>query len=233
MISVQKTMVAGLVMGVLAGCGAGKVPPSDLPKGQLPVASPAGEYKIQIGDTLSIKFFYNKELNEDIVVRPDGRISLQLIPEVVAAGQTPAALAEHLESLYSGQMEHPEIAVIVRTFSAQRIYVDGEVKRPGELALVGPTTVMQAIAEAGGITDVGKLSEVIVVRRGLSGEPVVMRVDVKKARKGDDPSQDLGLVPYDVVYVPRTGIGNVNSWVDRYIRRNIPVSFGFRVDINP
>jgi len=230
MLGAERIVVTGLLVGVLAGCGSAmRVPPANFPKGALPVA-PEGEYKIQIGDQLSIKFFYNSELNEDVTVRPDGRLSLQLIPEVVAAGNTPAALVELLRHLYSDQLDKPEITVIVRTFSAQRIYVDGEVGKPGELALVGPVTVLQAIARAGGVTDTARSSEVLVVRRRQDGAPVVIRVNVDKARKGIDSSQDLGLVAYDVVYVPRTAIGNVNRWVDQYIRRNVPVSFSYRLD---
>ena len=232
MIGLRRVVVAGLLVGVFAACdSAKKLPVADLPKGQLPVV-PVGEYQIQIGDELSIKFFYNRELNEDVIVRPDGRISLQLIPEVVAAGQTPAALAGALGSLYSDQLDNPEIAVIVRTFSAQRVYVDGEVRKPGEMVLIGPLTVLQAIARAGGITDAAKPQEVLVVSRGPKGEPVVIRVNIKKATTGADPSQDLGLVPYDVVYVSRLAIANVNRWVDHYIRQNIPISFGFRLELD-
>ncbi len=188
------------------------------------------EYRIQAGDQLSIKFFYNKELNEDVTVRPDGRISLQLIPEVMAAGQTPSGLAEALRELYSAELERPEIAVIVRSFSAHRVYVDGEVNRPGEIPLIGRLTVLQAIARAGGTTDDARLRSVLLIRRDPEGLPRVFNLNVRKARKR--AMGDPVLMPFDIVYVPRTVIANVNSWVDHYIRRNIPVSFGFRLDID-
>jgi polysaccharide export outer membrane protein len=194
-------------------------------------SAPAAEYQIQLGDELGIKFFYNPDLNEEVVVRPDGRISLQLIPEVVAVGRSPIELGNELRRLYSTELDRPAITVLVRTFSAQRIYVDGEVEKPGELALIGPVTVLQAIARGGGAKPSARLKEVIVIRRGLDGEPTVLPVNLNHARNGTDPSQDIALMPYDVIFVPRTQIANVNKWIDQYLRQNIPFSFGFRLEI--
>src|SRR5665811_308373 len=84
---------------------------------------PAEEYRIQAGDQLDIKFFYNKDLNEQVTVRPDGRISLQLVRSIVAAGLTPEQLTDQLTKAYSAQIKDPEVAVIVRSFSSQRVYV--------------------------------------------------------------------------------------------------------------
>jgi len=201
-------------------------PPGQPPGGLEP------EYTIQVGDLLSVKFFYNKDLTEDVVVRPDGRISLQLIPEVLAAGRTPAGLAEVLRGLYSTQLDRPEIAVIVRSFTSQRIYVDGEVAKPGEILMSGPLTVLQAIARAGGTTYNAQPKHVLLIRREQDGSPRVLELDLKKARKSATPDRDPVLIPFDVVYVSKSGIAHVNTWVDQYIRKNIPVDFGFRIDVN-
>ena len=192
---------------------------------------PDAEYIIQVGDDLGVKFYYNSELNEEVTVRPDGRISLQLIPEAVAAGKTPAELGADLRDLYSQELDRPAITVLVRSFSAQRIYVGGEVEKPGEQALAGPLTVLQAIARAEGAKPTARLKEVLVIRRSPEGEPVVLPVDIAKVRNGIDISQDIHLLPYDVVFLPRTRIANVNKWVDEYVRQKIPFSFGFRIEI--
>jgi protein involved in polysaccharide export with SLBB domain len=214
---------AHLLLAVLAACGTPQAPASPQPSFSAEDALPE-EYEIQVGDHLGIKFFFNDTLNEEVIVRTDGRISLQLIPEIVAAGRTPAGLAELLEQQYSEELQDPEIAVIVRT-SAQRIFVDGEVEKPGEFALMGPLTVMQAIAQAGGLTEGARPEEVIVIRRRNSGEPEVIPFDLEAARAGEDPSQSIALEPFDVVYVPRSTIRDVNVWVDQYIRKNIPITF--------
>lgn len=188
------------------------------------------EYVIQQGDVLGIKFFFNPELNEEVTVRPDGRISLQLVPELVAAGRTPSDLTASLRELYGRQLDSPEISVIVRSFSAQRVYVDGEVNRAGELELVDGLTVLGAIASAQGLTDRARKEGILLIRRGDDGTPRVSELNVQRTRKGLQP--DPMLEPYDVVFVPMTGITQLNRWVEQYIKENIPVSFGFRLDVD-
>jgi protein involved in polysaccharide export with SLBB domain len=89
-------------------------------------------YIIQPGDQLDIKFFYNPELNENVTVRPDGLISLQLVDEVHASGLTPAQLDDLLTQKYSRELKKPMVTVIMRSFTMQRVYVGGEVNRQGE-----------------------------------------------------------------------------------------------------
>jgi polysaccharide biosynthesis/export protein len=164
-------------------------------------------YVIQPGDTLSVKFFFNPELNEeDVIVRPDGRISLQLIHEVKAANLTAPQLTALLAEKYKGQLKNPEIAVIVRTVrDPYRIYVDGQVAHPGEFEIVGSLSVLQAIARAGGLKeDTAKSSEVKVIRRGPDGKPFVININLNEVLKGRDLSQDISLHPYDILYVPRS-----------------------------
>ena len=114
------------------------------------------EYHLNPGDVLDIKFFYNPELNETVMVRPDGHISLQLANEIMAAGLTPEELRKSLTERYGKEINKPELSIIVRSFSMQRVYIDGEVNRPGMLPLVGPVTIHQAIAAAGGFRETAR-----------------------------------------------------------------------------
>jgi len=187
---------------------------------------PLQDYLIQPGDSLDIKFFYNPELNDLVVVRPDGRISLQLAPEIPAAGLTPAQLTRDLEAKYEKELANPGITIIVRSFSSQRVYVDGEVNKPGMVALLGPLTVLQSIAEAGGAKDTAKTDRVLIIRKSQDNKPQAIEVNLDEIRKAADGSQNLLLAPYDVVFVPKSTIANVNQFIDQYIRRNIPIPFG-------
>ena len=174
---------------------------------QKPVTIDDERYIIQPGDTLSIKFFFNPELNEEnLIVRPDGHISLQLVHEVKAANLTPAQLKVLLAEKYGGQLKNPEIAVIVRSVrEPYRIYVDGQVRTPGEYEIVGSLSVLQAIARAGGMSvDSAKTSDVKVIRRDQDGERFVINVDLDRALNGGDLSQDIQLLPHDFIYVPRS-----------------------------
>jgi len=186
---------------------------------------PPQEYRIQPGDLLDVKFFYNTELNEQITVRPDGRISLQLAGEIRAAGLTPAQLTDLLTRTYSAELRNPVITVIVRSFSAQRVYVDGEVNKPGQVNLVAPTTALQSISQAGGLKDTARTDEVIIIRRSVDNKYTATMLNLEKALDGTDAKQDIVLLPLDIIYVPRSHITNVNVWIDQYIRKNIPVSF--------
>jgi len=190
------------------------------------------EYRINAGDELDIKFFYNAELNERIIVRPDGRISLQLVHELMVAGMTPAALTQVLVDKYASEIKQPEITVIVRSFSAHRVHVGGEVNNAGTIDFIGPMTVLQSIARAGGLKDTARIHEVMVIRRKDNQDPQVIMIDLQKVFDGTEIGQDIVLNSYDIVYVPKSPISNVNQWMDQYIRKNIPIPFGFGYNLN-
>lgn len=184
------------------------------------------EYRIQPGDQLDIKLFYNPELNELLTVRPDGRITMQLINDVIAAGLTPLELTVFLNKAFSAELTNPKVAVIVRTSITDKVYVDGEVNRPGLVVLTGPTTVQQSIAQSGGMKETAKVEQIIVVRKGEDNKMVAIQVNLNSVLQGGDVSQDMILKPNDIVYVPKSTISNVNTWVDLYIRRNVPLPIG-------
>lgn len=198
-------------------------------------AYPQKEYVIAAGDTLDIKFMNNPEFNEiGVPVRPDGRISLQLAPEVKASGLTPGELRDRLTQKYASELKKPEITIIVRGFSDQKIFVDGEVLVPGVVELKGPTTVMRAIAQARGLRETARISNVIVIRKDFEGKPMAANLDLGKVINGTDLGQDILLMPYDIVYVPKSNIARVNKFVDEYINRVVPGGFpGFQSFANP
>ena len=179
-------------------------------------------YRIEKGDELEIKSIQNPEINTSLVVRPDGKISMPLAPEIMAAGKTPQELAKELADRYSVEYAEPEVAVIVKTFNGHRVFVGGEVKKPGTMSLAGPLTVLQAISQAEGFTEAAKIGDVILIRRGAKNEPTSIVVDLKRAMNGEDPSQDMQLKPYDIIYVPRSKIANIRNFFQTVIRGSIP-----------
>ena len=216
-------LVLSLVESVAARQAALPLGLQDGPSNGAATRVPGPEYRIQVGDRLEVKFFYSPELNEQVIVRPDGRISLQLVQEIVAAGLTPSELMKVIVEKYSAELKKPEVTVIVRSFGAQKIYVDGEVNKPGMVPILGLMTALQAISQAGGMKESAQVSEVLIIRRGAGNRPMAFPVNLDKALDGTDMSQDIALAPFDIVYVPRSAIANVNVWVDQYIRKNIPI----------
>ena len=186
-------------------------------------AQAGGELGVALmpGDVLEIKFFYTPDLNESQTVRPDGMIALQLIGEVGVEGKTPAELRQKLLELYVPHLKAPEIAVVVRSLHNRRVFVGGEVMKPGIVEMPGEMTALEAIMQAGGF-DLAKaeVRNVVVIRHGKS-QRYGYSVDLKPALMGHEvPPFYLG--PEDIVYVPRTMIAKVNQWVDQHINKIIP-----------
>lgn len=193
------------------------------------------EYRIQPGDQLDIRFFYNPQLNESVVVRPDGKISLQLVDEVQAAGLTPAQLDETLTRKYALELKKPAITVIVRSFTGRQVYVGGEVNRPGLINLVTGMTTLQAVITAGGLMETAKPEGALVIRKGKDDEPIPIGVDLNKAMYGEGGGADFQLQPSDIIYVPKTGIAKANKFVNQYIERLLlfrGINFGFTYELS-
>jgi protein involved in polysaccharide export with SLBB domain len=180
---------------------------------------------IEPGDTLTLRFERNPELNEDsLVVRPDGMIAPQLIAEVQAAGLTPAALSEELHQAYAGELAHPKVTVGVKTFTKHRISVAGEVTTPGVQPLLHGLTLSQAIQHAGGFLKSANRAQVIVIRHHVDGTVSGHAVDLEEVESGNHPQDDVTLQALDQIYVPKSQIASINVVVEQYIRNNIPVN---------
>jgi len=227
-------LTAAVLLSLMNGCTANQAGTrADNPAlAAAPERPPA--YLIQPGDQLNIKFFYNPELNEAVTVRPDGKISLQLIDEVQAAGLTPAQLDDLLTDRYSKELRKPTITVIVGSFSSQRVYVGGEVGRPGLIELTGGMTALQAVISAGGFKETADPEAAIIIRKGPDNQPVPVRVNLKSALGGGGPDAAVHLSPYDVVYVPKTWIAEANKFVKQYVEDLLlfrGVSMGFTYEV--
>ena len=208
-----------LGLAAIAGCMP-KPPPEPLPPPE-----PAGPYVIEPGDTLTLRFERNPELNEDaLIVRPDGMIAPQLIPEVPAAGLTPAALSDQLHQAYASELAHPKVTVGVKTFTKHRVTVAGEVTTPGIQPLLHDMTLSQAIQHAGGFLKTANRGQVIIIRHHSDGTVSGHAVDLEEVESGNHPIDDVQLQALDQIYVPKTQIANINVVVEQYIRNNIPVN---------
>jgi polysaccharide biosynthesis/export protein len=185
-------------------------------------------YKLQVGDVLDIRLMLNPELNEEVAVRPDGHISTTVVPDELAYGRTVPELTAALRQDYSHDLRNPRVSVVVKSFAPTRIYVAGEVNNPGEFITVGPTlTLSQAIARAGSYKVRGDTHSVFIIRRGPGDVPQFFSTRFSDIVAGKDPSADVRLAPYDLVYVPKTGIAEVYDYFNQYFQQFVPVSWGF------
>lgn len=192
-------------------------------------------YRLQVGDVLAIKLLLNPELEEEVVIRPDGKISTTVAQNVMAFGKTPEQLQETLNQKYAEYLSDPNVAVIVRSFAPTRIYVLGEVNAPGEYITTGPTfTLLQAIAMAGNIKNSADPDEILVFRRGVGDKPEAYRADYDDATSGLLPGADVRLAAYDVVFVPRTAIADAyvlyEQSIQQFLRPALNLGLSYRLD---
>jgi protein involved in polysaccharide export with SLBB domain len=178
-------------------------------------------YHIRVGDKLSVRFYKTPELNiEDVPVRADGKISLDLIGDIQAVGLGTDELSDHLAQAYSKELQEPRIAVIVRSFGGQ-VFVGGEVNKPSALSFNEGLTALEAIQGAGGFNVEASLENVVLMRR--AGDHYEgYRLFLKRALSGEDYTQDVALEPNDVVYVPKSRIANMDLLVSQYVSKLIP-----------
>jgi polysaccharide biosynthesis/export protein len=180
-------------------------------------------YIIQRGDSVSVTSYLNTEFNQDTTVRPDGQVSLMLIGSVPAAGLTPQQLADELNKDYSSELRNPDISVSLKNMPSREVFVEGEVQKPGGFMLDPGMTVLQAVADAGGLTD-NAGDKAVLIRRDACGVARGMPINIKSATKSPDSGEDVALETRDIVVVPKSTIANLDKWMNQYVREMLPVN---------
>jgi protein involved in polysaccharide export with SLBB domain len=189
-------------------------------------------YRFFPGDEIDVTVFSAPELTRTVTVGPDGRVSLPLIEPVRAAGRTSEELHDALIAAYADQLRTPELSVTARTFASRQVFVGGEVARPGIYEMPANIDAFQAVMLAGGFLPSASRHDVMVLSRA-SGASQVTQVDLSPGamRRGFPNAQALSR--YDVVYVPRSGIAQVNLFMQQYVRDALPIQFSLYYDLNP
>ena len=237
-----RTGVALAIAGVVATGGgvasAGQNPPPPQVLVNAEPAVPAGasqDYLLQLGDVLEVRHFFSPELNVTLPIRPDGRISLELVGEIQAAGVTPAQLRQTLLERYAEWLAKPEVTVMVKEFAGAKVFVGGEVVAPGIVRTPGNLTLVQAVLQAGGFKNTAELKNVVILRNQGTSDPLFLTIDLAARLKGKTTSPDIVLALNDIVFVPKTRITRMNEFVDQYFRQitPIPLSLGLSYVFGP
>jgi len=169
------------------------------PRATDPVVPPG--YLIGTDDVLSIVYWKDKDMSADAQVRPDGKIALPLINEVTAAGLTPEQLREKLTEESKKYMEDANITVVVRQINSRKVFITGEVNKPGPYPLTATTSVMQLIAMAGGLREYAN-SKKIIIMRTEKGRAMSLPFNYRDVTSGKHLEQNVELKPGDTVVVP-------------------------------
>ena len=177
------------------------------------------EYRIVPGDKLSLEFGRRPDGNldaRDVRVRPDGRITVFPAGDVVAAGLTPMELQRNIIALLSADLKLPRVVVNVTDVAGNVVHVLGRVERPGSYPAGPFVTVMQAIAASGGLKDDAARNSVLLFHRDGAHTVAVSRIRLDRLLKGDDLA-DAVVGRFDVVFVPRSSIGNINVFATQFL----------------
>jgi polysaccharide biosynthesis/export protein len=165
------------------------------------VASTAADYRLAAGDKLRIEVYKDAQLSQSLQVRPDGKITLPLVGDVVAAGHTSMELRDSISGSLKEYISNPVVTVIVVETTPQVVYVTGEVTHPGALPLTtGRMSILQALAMAGGFTDFANRKDITILRKTASGMEK-LKFNYKDALDDDNRREPLQLQPGDTVVV--------------------------------
>jgi polysaccharide biosynthesis/export protein len=160
------------------------------------------DYKIGAGDVLEINVWKEPDASvRSVVVRPDGKISMPLLKEVDVVGLTPVQLEKLITDGLGKVINSPDVTIVVTGINSKKIYVNGKVKKEGPIPYTYRMTVMQALSEAGGITDYAK-KKAIYVLRNENGREFKFPFDYSAVLKGEKMELNIPLEPGDVIVVP-------------------------------
>jgi polysaccharide export outer membrane protein len=150
---------------------------------------------------LSVVFWRDKDMSADVVVRPDGRVTLPLVSDVMAAGLTPEQLRDRIREEAAKYVEDPNVTVVVKQINSRKVFISGMVGRPGAYALSGAITVLQMLTMAGGVNEFADDSKIIIMR-SENGKQRALKFNLKDVKKGKNLQQNIELKPGDTIVVP-------------------------------
>ncbi len=190
-------LAACLLAFSLAGCSSTRVqlPPQDAP--------PAGPYMIGEGDLLAVRVWKNQELSVEVPVRPDGMISVPLVNDVKAAGLTTDQLRTDIATRLSEFITAPDVTVVVLRADSKRVWVLGEVARPGPVQLASQLYIIDALSAAGGFSPFADDDDIRIIRRGADGQELEFEFDYSAYVRGRAPGTNIALQPGDTIVVPK------------------------------
>jgi len=179
------------------------------------------EYVLYPGDEIEIATPTAVELTRTQKIGPDGRISLPLVGQIMAADRTIAELEADASTAYASQLRRPLVEVTLKTAGPIRVWVDGEVRTPGVYDMMGDIDAYQAVIQAGGFLPTAKQGEAALIRRGPGGVRMMRAIDLRP-RRGEVVALRRG----DIIFVPRSTLGEVANFVSLF-RNALPIGFSY------
>jgi polysaccharide export outer membrane protein len=189
----------------------------------LTATSEEARYKLRSGDTIDLNFVYVPDFNQTVTIQPDGYVTLRAVGDIRAGGLTLPEVKKLVESKYSVIMKEPDVSIEIKDFEKPFFLAQGEVQKPGKYDLRSDIKLSEAVAIAGGLNTSAKHSQVLLFRRGASGQIDVKEIDLKKVLHGKDLSTDVNIQAGDMVFVPKSRVSKLKEFATlTYFRFPIP-----------
>jgi polysaccharide biosynthesis/export protein len=203
LVSVALVAFGLALSAAVAAAQGGAASQAERPPGSAPAAGAdiPPHYVIGPEDVLSVVFWRDEDMSTDVVVRPDGKISLPLLNDVQAAGLTPEQLRAAVEKVAAKYLEDPNATVVVKEIHSRKVYVTGQVGSPGTYPLATGMTVMQLIAVAGGLQEYADAKNIVIMREE-GGKTRYFRFNYRDVVRQRNVGQNIRLEPGDTVLVP-------------------------------
>ncbi len=192
-------MTAALCLSLVASLAAQSKQDKDSGRSAPGTDDPA--YVIGPEDVLNVNVWKEAEVSGSVPVRPDGKISMPLLNDVQAAGLTPTQLAADITEKLKKYLEQPRVTVVVSAINSRRVYILGQVARPGAFPLLPGMTVLQALSSAGGLAEFAHSKDIYVLRTE-AGKQQKMPFNYKAVLKGQNSEQNIALKAGDTIVVP-------------------------------
>jgi protein involved in polysaccharide export with SLBB domain len=189
-------------------------------------------YRLYPGDVIDVQTPSAPELNKIVTVQPDGRVSLPLLPPIMVADRSVLDAESAISSAYASQLLRPQVVINV-TAAPLKVFVGGEVDKPGVYDMPGDINALQAVIMAGGFKTSAKRDQVVIIRRGPGGRAMMRTADLLHGITDPSHTDAVPLRRFDVVYVPRTSISEAGLFVQQYFRDITPVQLGFNYTVGP
>ena len=201
------------------------------PKGFAAWTDTVAPYQFAAGDKLKVQFELTPEMGEDVIVGPDGMISLRAAGQVQAEGRTVRQLQDAIAEASAKTLVRPTVTVSLTETPGAPIFIGGSVAKPGAYTMVGRHGSFEAVQLAGGFSSEARMNEVVLIRRNPQNRPMLRTVDLRSLVQGEDEHPDVPLVSGDIVFVPRNKISEVDLWIDQYLNKFFPFTKAFAYSV--
>jgi protein involved in polysaccharide export with SLBB domain len=192
-----------------------------------PWTNRAMPYCVGPGDKLRIKFTVTREMDEEVVVSPDGYIGARATGQINVEGRTVPEIENAIRRAARGSVTDQKVVVELMDAVSSKVYVGGSVRQPGSYR-ISPRQigVLEAVILAGGVTEEARMGQVALIRRGPKNVPMLRTVNLREMiETGGDA--DVPMLAGDILYVPRSTVAEVNLWVDQFINKVVPFQRSF------